>query len=66
MADSGEKRPLGFDALAQEEEGAGYTVKFSSTEHESPEPALPVEEINLLETGDKRTETDAEKVRRSG
>lgn len=63
MAESGEKRPLGFDALvdAGDEEGAGYTVKFSSTDRESPEAAQ--EEINLIDRqGGSPEEEAAEKV----
>lgn len=62
MAEPGEKRPLGFDALvdAEDEEGAGYTVKFSSTNRESPEAAQ--EEINLIERQGGSPDEDAEKV----
>lgn len=63
MAEPGEKRPLGFDALVgseEEEEGGGYTVKFSSTERESPEAAQ--EEINLIEQGEHSDRDAAEKV----
>ena len=63
MAESGEKRPLGFDALVEpgEEDGAGYTVKFSATDRESPEAAQ--EEINLIDRKGASPEQDAaEKV----
>lgn len=59
---TGEKRPLGFDALAEgeDDEGEGYTVKFSSTDRESPEAVQ--EEINLIEQSRDKNGEDAEKV----
>ena len=66
-----ESRPLGFDALKNEDEPAGYTVQF--TPSEDPEPQTPdgdkkdqSEEIGLLERSSERevltSPTEEEKV----